>query len=131
MTQAITSPSNAAATISAALTVPSTRPAKAAAAGLALAQPGRDQRRIQRAFRQQSPDDIDELECGQKRIRDGTRAEQRRDHGVAEKSKQPRGQRARGYREEGADHRGFYSSVACDRPQTFANRRKQDWMQWT
>ena len=39
---------------------------------------------------------------------------------IAEKSEQPRGQRARGYRKEGADHRGFYSSVACDRPQTFA-----------
>ena len=33
--------------------------------------------------------------------------------GVARETEQPRGQRSRGYREEGADHEGLYNTVAC------------------
>ena len=90
MTKGIKRPITPAATISAALTVPSTRPENAAAAirafRLAHAQPGRYQRRVQCALRQQPPHDIDELKRHQKCVRDGTRTEQRRDHGVARES---------------------------------------------
>ena len=84
------------------------------AIGLAHAQPGRHQGGVQRALGQQPPDDIDQLKRHQERIGHRAGAEQRRDHGIAREAEQPRGQRSRGYREEGADHEGFYSStVAC------------------
>ena len=87
MTNGINRPISAVATIRAALTVPSTRPAKACgrfrALGLAHAQPGRHQRRVQRALGEQPPDHIDELERHQEGVRDRARAEQRRDHGIA------------------------------------------------
>ena len=75
------------------------------AIGLAHAQPCRHQRRVQPALGQQPPDHIDQLKRRQERIRDGARAEQRREHRIAHESKQPRGQRSRGDREERADHR--------------------------
>ena len=73
--------------------------------GVAPSQPRRHQRRVQRALGEQAPDDVDELERRQKGVRDGTCAEQRREHGIARKSEQARGQRSRRHREEGADHR--------------------------
>ena len=57
--------------------------------------PGRHQRRIQRAFREQPPHHIDELEGDQEGVGDPARAEQARDHGIAQIAQQPRGQRAR------------------------------------
>jgi hypothetical protein len=69
------------------------------------AQPGRDQGCIQGPFAEQPAHHVDELECGQKRIRHGAGAEQRRDHGIADKAQQPRGQCSRRDRQEGADHR--------------------------
>jgi hypothetical protein len=74
------------------------------ALGLAQAQPGRHQRRVQRAFRQQPPDHVDQLKRHQEGVRDRAGAEQRRDHRIARESEQPRGQRSRRYREERADH---------------------------
>ena len=127
MTSGINRPIKAAATISAALTVPSTRPAKAAAATAPSASRTRSHAGTSAAFsapsRQQPSHDIDQLKRHQKRIGDRARAEQRRDHGIARESEQPRGQRSGGYGEEGTDHEGFYISVACwrgvdrDRPQ--------------
>src|SRR5436190_98456 len=81
MTTGINRPINAAATINAALTVPSTRPANAAAA----------------------------MAPSASRTRSQAGTEQRRDHGVAPESQQPRGKRARGNGEKGTDHKGFYS----------------------
>ena len=49
------------------------------ALGLAHPQPGRHQRRVQRALGQQPPHHIDELERDQERVRHRARAEQRRD----------------------------------------------------
>ncbi|MGY4628322.1 hypothetical protein ACVWY3_006078 [Bradyrhizobium sp. USDA 4486] len=68
------------------------------------AQPGRDQRRIQRTLTEQAPHHIDELEGGQERIRHRPGAEQRRDQGIAGKAQQPRGQCSRRDGQEGADH---------------------------
>ena len=79
--------------------------------GFTHPQPCRHQRRVQPALGQQPPDDIDQLKRRQERIRDGARAEQRGKRRIAHESKQPRGQRSRGYREEGADHWRFYSSM--------------------
>jgi hypothetical protein len=63
--------------------------------GVAHAQPGRHQRRIQPALGQEPPDNIDQLKRGEERIRDGTGAEQCRDHRIAHESEQARGQRSR------------------------------------
>jgi len=71
---------------------------------------------VQRAFRQQPPNHIDELKSHEEGVRDRAGAEQARDHGIAKESEQSRGKRAGRYREERADHWGFYGSVGCDRP---------------
>jgi hypothetical protein len=71
------------------------------------AQIGRHQRGIQRTLGQRSPEDADALKRHQECIRHRPRAEQRRHHGVARKSQQPRGERSGGDGEEGADHAGI------------------------
>ncbi len=78
--------------------------------GLAHAQPGRHQRRVQRALGQQPSHDIDQLKRHQECIRDRACAEQRRNHRIARESEQPRGKRSRRYGEEGTDHEGFYTA---------------------
>ena len=117
ITSGITSASTAVAAISAVVTVPSTRPANAAAAdrpiGFTHPQPCRHQRRVQPALGQQPPDHIDQLKRRQERIRDGARAEQRGTARIAHESKQPRGQRSRGDREKGADHGGCIAAAAA------------------
>jgi hypothetical protein len=77
------------------------------------AQPGRNQRRIQRALGEQPPDHVDELKCYQKSIRDRACAEQRGDHRVAGKAQQPRCQSARGNGQDGTDHRTIVRGCPC------------------
>ena len=83
MTSGISKAEQRASPRSAPRSVPSTRPAKAAAAAAPSVsrtpQPGRHQRRVQRALGEQPPGHIDELKRDQKRIRDRARAEQRGD----------------------------------------------------
>ena len=114
MTNGIKRPIKTAATISAALSVPSTRPAKAAAAIAPSASRTRSQAGTSAAFSapsvEQPSHDIDKLKRHQERVRDRARAEQRRQHGVAGKSEQSRGQRSRRHGEERTDHAGLYNS---------------------
>ena len=108
ITSGITSASTAVAAINAVVTVPSTRPANAAAATAPSVSRTRSHAGTSAAFSPPSVNsrriDIDQLKRRQERIRDGARAEQRGQRRIAHESKQPRGQRSRGYREKGADH---------------------------
>ena len=83
ITSGITRPSNAVAAISAAVMVPSTRPAKAAAATAPPVSRTRSHAGTSAAFSPPSVNsrlhNIDQLKRRQERIRDGARAEQRRD----------------------------------------------------
>ena len=106
---------------------PGKRRRRGRALGLADPQIGRHQRRIQRALGEQPPHHIDELERDQKRVRHRAGAEQRRDQRIPGKAEQPRGQRARGHREEGADHGHVITAPLAgawaerDRPQHLFN----------
>ncbi len=100
---------------------------RACAFRFAQPQPYRHQRRVQRAFAEQAPDDVDELEGRQEGIRNGTGAEQRRQHGIARKAEQARGQRARRDGDKGADHLGSIAaaSLAGASPVVIGRSRSQ------